>query len=111
MASFYAELRVAGTTYPVRSCTYGFVQATSERGRVVAKVRHGLVQLTLNVPDDDFLLDWANSPFKPLSGQVVFYNAQEGPVLETLAWEAGQYVGYQEDFEHGNATQGPMCAT
>jgi len=106
MASFYAELRVAGAIYPVRSCTYEFAQTTNERGQVVTKVRHGLVQLTLNVPDDDFLLDWANSPFKPLSGQVVFYNAKEGPVLETLAWEEGQCVGYQENFEHGNATQG-----
>jgi hypothetical protein len=105
MASFYAEL-LAGATYPVRSCTYEFAQTTNERGQVVAKVRHSLVQLTLNVPDDDLLLDWANTPFMPLAGQVVFYNAKGGPVLETLVWEAGQCIGYREDFEQGNATLG-----
>jgi hypothetical protein len=107
MASFYAELLVAGATYPVRSCTYEFTQATSERGQVVAKVRHGVVQLTLDVPDDDLLLDWANTSFKPLAGQVIFYNAKGGPVLETLAWEEGQCIGYQENFEQGNA--GGLC--
>jgi tRNA threonylcarbamoyladenosine modification (KEOPS) complex Pcc1 subunit len=57
MASFSAELEVAGALYLVRSCTYDFTQVTSERGRVVAKVRHGLVHLTLDVPDASTLLD------------------------------------------------------
>jgi hypothetical protein len=106
MASFYAELHVAGVTYPVRHCAYEFTQATSERGRVVAKVRHGLVRLTLDVPDDDKLLDWAHTPYKPLAGRVSFYDAKGGPVLETLAWEAGQCVGYQEEFSSGDQSQG-----
>ena len=106
MASFYAELQVAGATYPVRHCTYEFTQATSERGRVVAKVRHGLVHLTLDVPDDDKLLDWAHTPYKPLAGRVSFYDAKGGPVLETLAWEEGQCVAYQEEFSSGDQSQG-----
>ncbi len=106
MASFYAELQVTGSTYPVRLCTYEFTQATSERGRVVAKVRHGLVHLTLDVPDDDQLLDWAHTPFKPLAGRVIFYDAKGGPALETLAWEEGQCVGYQEEFASGDQNQG-----
>jgi hypothetical protein len=106
MASFYAELQVAGTTYPVRDCAYEFTQATSERGRVVAKVRHGLVRLTLDVPDDDQLLDWAATPYKLLAGQIIFYDAKGGPALETLSWEEGQCVGYQEEFVSGNQQQG-----
>jgi hypothetical protein len=106
MASFSAELHVAGATYPVRYCAYEFTQATSERGRVVAKVRHGLVRLTLDVPDDDKLLDWAHTPYKPLAGRVVFYDVKGGPVLETLAWEEGQCVGYQEEFVSGDQNQG-----
>lgn len=106
MASFYAELQVAGATYPVRHCAYEFTQATSERGRVVAKVRHGLVRLTLDVPDDDQLLDWAATPYKPLAGHVIFYDAKGGPALETLSWEEGQCVGYQEEFSSGDQQQG-----
>jgi len=85
MASFYAELQVTGATYPVQHCAYEFTQATSERGRVIAKVRHGLVRLTLNVPEDDQLLDWAATPYKLLAGHVIFYDAKGGPALETLS--------------------------
>jgi hypothetical protein len=106
MASFYAELQLAGAFYPVRNCTYEFRQAIGEQGRVVAKVRHGLVQLTLDVPDDDLLLDWANTPYKPLAGQVLFYAVKAGQVLETLFWEAGQCVGYQEEFTQGSLDEG-----
>ncbi|HEX8326884.1 MAG TPA: type VI secretion system tube protein TssD [Hymenobacter sp.] len=106
MASFSAELQVAGQRYPVRHCSYEFTQATGERGRVSAKVRHGLVRLTLDVPHDDVLLGWAAAPHKPLGGQVVFFDGRGGPVLETLAWEAGECVGYREDFASGEADAG-----
>lgn len=68
MSSFYAELEVAGSTYPLRQCQFGFEQTTYARGRVVAKVRHGQLHLTLNVPPDDLLLDWANTAHKLLAG-------------------------------------------
>jgi len=106
MASFYAELQVAGTTYPVRSCAYEFTQSTNERGRVAAKVRHGRVRLTLDVPEGDELLSWAAAPFKPLAGRVVFRSAQGGAALETLRWEDGQCVGYREEFLHGSVHEG-----
>lgn len=106
MASFYAELQVAGTNYPVRFCAYEFSQATNERGRVTAKVRHGLVHLTLDVPDDEVLLDWANTAHKPLAGRVIFRNAQGGAALETLSWETGECVGYQEEFLSGSVSAG-----
>ncbi|WP_052732399.1 type VI secretion system tube protein TssD [Hymenobacter terrenus] len=106
MASFYAELHVEGQRYPLQRGTYTFTQATNERGRVVAKVRPGLVELTLDVPDDERLLAWANTPYKPLPGQVVFFDGQGGAALETLSWEAGQCVGYREEFESGSLTEG-----
>lgn len=56
MASFYAELELRGRTYPLRTGTYAFTQATNERGRAAAKVRHGQLRLALDVPDDDALL-------------------------------------------------------
>lgn len=106
MASFTAELQVAGQRYPVRHCYHEFTQATSERGRVSAKVRHGLVRLTLDVPENDVLLSWAATPYKPLAGRVVFFDGKGGPVLEMLAWEVGQCVGYQEEFVAGSVSAG-----
>ena len=76
------------------------------RGRVTEKVRMGLVQLTLDVPPDDFLLGWAATPDKPLAGQVVFLAAQGGSALETLGWETGQCMGYREEFVTGDQEAG-----
>ena len=106
MASFSAQLLVAGHSYPVRQCTYEFTQATDPRGRVTARVRTGLVYLILDVTLDDFLLGWAATPNKPLAGQVVFLAAQGGSALETLGWETGQCVGYQEEFAAGDQEAG-----
>ena len=106
MASFQAELEVSGCVYPVRSCHFEFSQATNERGRVAAKVRHGLVHLTLDVPDDDLLLDWGNTAHKPLAGHVTFFNTGRHTARETLSWEAGECVGYHETFISGDGAAG-----
>lgn len=106
MASFSAQLLVVGHCYPVRQCTYEFTQTVGPRGRVTERVRTGLVQLTLDVPPDDFLPGWATTPNQPLAGQVVFFAAQGGSALETLGWEVGQCVGYQEEFAAGDQETG-----
>jgi hypothetical protein len=106
MSSFYTELVVAGQTYPVRQCQLGFAQATDPRGRVQAKVRHGLLHLTLDVPDDDQLLDWANTAHKPLSGHVTFFETNRQTARETVSFAAGQCVGYQETFVAGDGAAG-----
>ncbi|GAA4027448.1 hypothetical protein GCM10022409_09300 [Hymenobacter glaciei] len=106
MASFQAELEVSGRVYPVRRCYFEFTQATNERGRTAAKVRHGLVHLALDVPDDDLLLDWGNTAHKPLAGHVTFFDTGRHTARETLSWEAGQCVGYHETFVSGDGTAG-----
>jgi hypothetical protein len=106
MASFYAELEVAGNTYPVRSCQFEFAQATGGRGRATAKVRHGTVQLSLDVPDSDFLLNWGATAYKPLAGHVTFFEADRRTARETLLWEAGNCVSYHENFAAGDSQGG-----
>ena len=59
MASFSAELHVAGHVFPVTHCHVPIEQATQLRGRVSAKLRYGPVQLVLDVPDGDVLPAWA----------------------------------------------------
>ncbi|RYY13935.1 MAG: hypothetical protein EOO36_15065, partial [Cytophagaceae bacterium] len=106
MASFSAELMVAGHTYLVRLATYEFTQAADLRGRASAKVRHGLLHLTLDVPPDDVLLDWAAQWHKSLPGEVVFFASDQRTVREAVGWEAGQCVGYTEEFAAGDAGAG-----
>jgi hypothetical protein len=106
MSSFYAELVIAGHTYPLRQCEFGFTQATDPRGRVQAKVRHGLLHLTLDVPDTDLLLDWAHAAHKPLSGYVTFFEPDQRTARETLSFAAGQCVSYHESFVAGDGAAG-----
>ncbi|WP_345059983.1 type VI secretion system tube protein TssD [Hymenobacter glaciei] len=106
MASFHAELHLAGTSYRVVRCHYACHQPTDAQGRVNAKVRHDLLHLALDVPDGDALLAWAADPFKAQAGEVVFYNATQLVALETIAFAAGQCVGYHESFESGAGRDG-----
>jgi len=106
MSSFYAELEVSGRSYPVRSCRFEFTQATGERGRVVAKVRHGRVHVALDVPDDDVLADWGTAAHQPLAGHLTFFGTDRRTARETLSWTAGECVGYHESFAAGDDTAG-----
>ncbi len=101
MASFHAELHLTGNRYRAVRCHYACSQPTDARGRVSAKVRHNLLHLTVDVPDGDELLQWAATPHKPLAGEVVFYSATQLVALETIAFAAGECVGYHEVFESG----------
>ena len=106
MASFYAELWLEGYKFPLRTCSYGLSQATDYRGRVISKVRTSLIDCLLDVPEPPILTDWATDPTKQLPGKIVFFAAQGGAALETVAWAAAWCVGYQEDFISGDRNQG-----
>jgi hypothetical protein len=106
MSSFYAKLTVGGQTYPLRQCQFEFTQATDQRGRAAAKVRHGLLHLTLDVPENDQILDWANTVHKPLAGHVTFFEDDRRTARETLSFAAGQCVSYQESFVAGDRQAG-----
>ncbi|PJJ61274.1 type VI secretion system tube protein TssD [Hymenobacter chitinivorans] len=109
MASFYAELHLEGVAIPMLQCSYSFQQTTDARGRVAARVRQGPLQLLLDVPDDgaELLLSWAATPFKPLAGQVIFYDDSQARLpRETISFAAGQCVHYEEAFRASDAENG-----
>jgi len=106
MASFSAELHLAGHVFPVTHCHFDVTQATQLRGRVSAKVRYGPVQLVLDVPDGDVLPAWAADPHKQQATAVVFLDATGGQPLETLHLPSAYCVAYQEQFSSGDAVGG-----
>ncbi|MGI4831883.1 MAG: type VI secretion system tube protein TssD [Janthinobacterium lividum] len=101
MASYAAKLEIDGQEYPVVLCSYGFEQATDARGRINERVRHGLLELVLDVPAGDQLLVWAATPHYPLDGHVSFFQVSGLMASETVSFKAGQCIGYQEVFEAG----------
>ena len=101
MASYSAKLEIDGQEYPVVLCSYGFTQAIDARGRISERVRHGLLELVLDVPAGDQLLVWAATPHYPLDGHVSFFQVSGLMASETVSFKAGQCIGYQEVFEAG----------
>jgi hypothetical protein len=69
-------------------------------------VRYGLLHLTMDVPTDDQLLDWANTVHKPLAGHVTFFEDDRRTARETVSFAAGQCVSYQETFVAGDGEAG-----
>jgi hypothetical protein len=106
MASFRCILSVADQEFPVVHCAYEFSQATSERGRVSAKVRSGLITLHLDVPDGDHLLAWAADPHKKLNGSLSFQQTNRPIAREVLTFEDGFCVSYEEIFVAGSGVAG-----
>lgn len=85
-------------------CSYEFDQLVTEGGRATAKVRSGLINLDLDVPKDNVLLDWAASPNKKLSGHLIFFNTNAPTAREKLIFTDAFCVSYEETFQIG-ATQ------
>jgi|GEM_PF-3397819 len=106
MASFSARLQVEGQAFQVQHCSFGVQQATHQQGRVSAKVRYGLVQVLLDVPDGEVLLAWAADPQKRLAADVVFLDANGGSAVETLHLPTAYCVAYEEEFRQGNSQAG-----
>ena len=70
------------------------------------KVRFGLVQLVLDVPEGDVLPAWATEPHKRQAASVVFLAAAGGQPVETLRLPAAYCVAYHEQFVSGDAQGG-----
>ena len=67
---------------------------------------HGQLHLTLDVPDDDRLLNWATTAYKPLAGHVTFFETNRLTACEAVGFAAGHCVGYHETFASGDAGAG-----
>ena len=111
MASFSADLHVAGHVIPLLWCAYEVRQDTDTRGRVSAKARRGPVCCRADVPPHQLLEAWAADHAKQLAATVLFREADGGTLLESLHLPAAYCVRYAEAFEAGDVGLGAYtCA-
>ncbi len=101
MGAIYAELHIAGHIYPLITCTYGVHQGTNERGRAIERVRHGKVDLVMDVPNDTFLEALAAAPATHYPADVTFFDSAGGISIETVSLARAYCTGYEEEFEEG----------
>ncbi|PJJ59368.1 type VI secretion system tube protein TssD [Hymenobacter chitinivorans] len=98
MASFNSALLLEGHVFPIENCSYEFLQHADSRGRASAKVRSGLISLSLVVPESEALIAWAADPEKKMSGAILFNGIDQPLAHEELTFEEGLCVAYEEVF-------------
>ena len=111
MASFSAELRVAGRVYPLLRCEYSTGQGIDSRGRVNTRVRHNPISLLLDVPRDNFLAAWGADAYKRCAVDIVYHDDNGGRALETLHMAGAQCTGYGQRFQEGYLPAGSEVPT
>ena len=111
MASFYAELRVAGHRYPLLRCTYSTFQMTDDRGRPASKTRDSPVELTMLAPRDSFLPAWAADPYKRCAVDIVYSDANGGQAIETLHLAGAICTGFGLHFQEGRLSADGQTVT
>ncbi|MCB2377393.1 hypothetical protein LGH70_07365 [Hymenobacter sp. BT635] len=92
MTYINAELRLAGHTYPLAACSFGFRQNTDARGRPNSKVTGTPLQLLLDGEEGTELAEWASLPDSLRSGEVVFFPDDVTQPRRTLAFTDARCV-------------------
>ena len=102
MASFSAELHVAGHVYVVLALTAHKHQDTNAQGYPTSRIYYGPLGLTMDVvPRDVFLPTWAYAPARHYEAHLVFRDPDGGGVMYTLHLPVAYCVGYDEHFLAG----------
>lgn len=92
-------LRVEGTSYRVRSCSYSLRQNVDENGRPASQIIGGTINLEIEASDDSTILEWMVDRIEKKSGQVEFENTMEEGTLKTIEFDDAYLVSYRESMD------------
>ncbi|PZF72735.1 type VI secretion system tube protein TssD [Taibaiella soli] len=73
MSSFKSELVIDGTVYPIRHCSFNYLQNTRIDGVPKTKVRGGTINITLQNPAPKEMIQWIMNPTDKKEGSIRFY--------------------------------------
>jgi len=105
--SFYAELSIEGTLYPIRQLALELEQTLDAVGRPASVTRGGTIRLELDVVDDDALSEWMADPHKQLDGHIRYLRTDEEATLKEVRFSKAYCVDYLERFD-GTQSDTPM---
>jgi|GEM_PF-2287496 len=109
MTYINAELHLAGRTYPLAACTFGFRQSTDQRGRPNSKVTGTPLQLLLDGEEGPELAEWASLPDSLRSGEVVFFPDEATLPRRTLTFTDARCVHQQVQLVPGLDEASHQC--
>lgn len=109
MTYIHAELHLAGQTYPLAACTFGFHQNTDQRGRPNSKVVGAPLQLLLQGDEGAPLAEWASLPDSLRSGEVVFFPGDARQPRRTLTFTDARCVHQHVQLVPGAGEAAHQC--
>ncbi len=100
-----ANFKMDGKESNVLAFSYDFSRNIEENGRVSARVRKGLISITLASDDKhkEAILNWMAKPDQAKEGElVIFADDEKKTALKTIKFENGFVISYREDYMDGN---------
>lgn len=99
MAELRATVCLQGKDIEVISSHIGFSRKTDTKGRPVTNVTGGRITITIESTKETILLEaMVNSPFKAISGKVIYYNTEDNSVFRVVEFKYSYIVHYKEVF-------------
>ena len=76
-----------------------FSRKTDAKGRPVTNVIGGRITITIESTKETLILEaMVNSPFKAISGKVIYYNTEDNSVFRIVEFKYAYIVYYKEVF-------------
>ncbi|WP_294618516.1 type VI secretion system tube protein TssD [uncultured Bacteroides sp.] len=99
MAELRATVCLQGKDIEVISSHIEFSRKTDTKGRPVTNVTGGRITITIESTKETILLEaMVNSPFKAISGKVIYYNTEDNSVFRVVEFKYSYIVHYKEVF-------------
>jgi len=103
-----AQLKLEGREYKIIDCDYVFSQPTKENGQPAGFPAGGLINLTIESPDnsDLFIHRWMQGTTEHKDGTIVFSVVNAGkPSTKTLHFKRAYCIRLHEKFSTGSDAQ------
>ena len=100
--SFQAYLKVAGKQYPVDSASFTFFRDyASSAGKPpepTTGVQCGGIVVTLELGDDDKIIEWMADSYKKLDGSIIYNKSDEASSQKELTFKKARCSSYSDSF-------------
>lgn len=97
MAELKATVCLQGKEIEVISSHIEFNRKTDNKGRPVTNVIGGRITITVESTRETTILEaMVNSPFKAISGKVIYYNTKDNSIFRVVEFKYAYIVYYKE---------------
>ena len=106
MAELKATVCLQGKDIEVISSHIEFNRKTDNKGRPVTNVIGGRITITVESTRETTILEaMVNSPFKAISGKVIYYNTQDNSIFRVVEFKYAYIVYYKEVYNNIQTTK------